>query len=56
MNALVGAVNDTGLHEVNDTIGKHLGVDAKALMVAEGTQHSVGDCANAHLERSPVVY
>src|SRR5687767_12101379 len=55
VDALLRAVDDAPFDEAHHAVGEHLGVDAEVAVRVERAQHSVGDGADAHLERRAVL-
>mmetsp|Transcript_10587 Transcript_10587/g.14499 ORF Transcript_10587/g.14499 Transcript_10587/m.14499 type:complete len:241 (+) Transcript_10587:143-865(+) len=56
VDGFFGVVDDTLLHQVDDTFGKHLCVNSQILVVGQSSQDSVRDCSNTHLKGSTVLY
>ncbi len=51
---LGGAVDDAGLHEVDDRVGEHLGVDPEVVLVHQRERRCGRDGADPELERRAV--
>ena len=45
----------TGLDEIDDAVGEHLGVDAEVAFMVEPREHGVGDTSDSHLEGGTVL-
>src|ERR1035437_307263 len=54
MQRLPLAVDDAGLDQLDDAVGKHLGVDAEVLVVPQQGQRGFGDAADAGLNGGAV--
>ena len=48
------SVDNARLHQVDDAVGTHFGVNAKIVFVVEAMQNRLGDAADAGLQRCAV--
>ena len=54
VHGLTAAVDDTFLHEFGHTVGEHLGMDAKVILVAQFGEDGIGDGTDTELEGGTV--
>lgn len=54
VDGLTGVGDRAGVVQINQAVGKHLGMDAEVLPVVEAGENGVGDSADAHLQGGTV--